>query len=131
MLVEIEAKAGEDESEERHQDGDGHRAAVGTELRGRRVLTLGHVQTCRGKDKNITIFCRVGLNDPKKATVSNSSVVGVSNSNNAKYSTFCTRGPFNDGRPYTTEPPLVRMWKIQALLKHFIFDKSSFNNCSR
>lgn len=49
LLVEIEAEAGEDESEERHQDGDGHRAAVGTELGGRRVLTLGHVQTCRGK----------------------------------------------------------------------------------
>lgn len=45
MFVEIEAKASKDQGKERHQDGDGHRAAVGTKLGGWQVLTLRHIQT--------------------------------------------------------------------------------------
>lgn len=46
LFVEIKAKTGKDQSKERHQDGDSHRAAVGTKLGGWRVLTLRHIQTC-------------------------------------------------------------------------------------
>lgn len=51
LFVKIKAKTGKDQSKERHQDGDSHRAAVGTKLGWWRVLTLRHIQTC-GKPGN-------------------------------------------------------------------------------
>lgn len=63
LFVEIEAEACEDESEERHQNSDGHRTAVGTQLRGRRVLTLWHIQTCCGKEKHVIMLWTIRLSD--------------------------------------------------------------------